>query len=99
MFFKAKYEKMNINDVEKLDSPNIIDVRTKEEYATGHLPKAKNIEMNSLLINPSHFLNKDEKYYIYCQSGGRSSMTCSGLQKEGYDVCDLGGIMSYNFNK
>lgn len=97
MFFSnKKYESININEINNIDKPNIIDVRTKEEYQSGALKNAKNIDMNALIINPSNYLKKDEKYYVYCASGMRSASVCKALEKDGYDVVNLsGGIMQY----
>ncbi len=75
---------------------NIIDVREIYEFASGHIPTAKNIPMTGLLINANSFLDKSKKYYINCQSGGRSAMSVDNLLKQGYDVVNiLGGASEY----
>ena len=41
-------------------------------------------------------LKKEQKYYIVCQSGGRSSQACNTLSKQGFQVINvLGGMGSY----
>lgn len=52
--------------------------------------------MNTLLNDAGKYLSKEKKYYIVCQSEGRSSRTCSLLRKNGYDVINVsGGVGSY----
>lgn len=52
--------------------------------------------MNTLVNDAEKYLSKEKKYYIVCQSGGRSSRTCSLLRKNGYDVINVsGGVGSY----
>lgn len=91
-----KVPSIKVTEVDAIDNPSLIDVRSKEEYQNGHIPNAKNIVMNQLLANPSKYLMKDKTYYIVCQSGMRSKRTVKALLKEGYDVINVsGGTMSY----
>tara|TARA_Y100000022_G_C12927856_1_gene230256 strand:+ start:106 stop:426 length:321 start_codon:yes stop_codon:yes gene_type:complete len=70
----------------------IIDVRTIDEYKSGHIESALNIEWQSIdEINDS--IAKDEKIYLYCRSGNRSGKARNILINMGYkDVINLGGI-------
>ncbi len=88
---------MHINEVKKIKDAKIIDVREPHEYANGTVKGAKNIPMTGLMMNPNEFLEKDEPYYIMCQSGGRSHQVCDVLEGHGYDVTNLeGGYNDYN---
>jgi len=61
---------------DNLDNPNfiIVDVRTPEEYAEGHVEKAINIDFRSENFRDEiDKLNKDKTYLIYCHSGRRSA--------------------------
>lgn len=70
----------------------LLDVRTREEYKSGHIPGSINIPLDELsAIN----IEKNKKLYVYCLSGGRSASACSLLKKHGYDVENIGGISSY----
>jgi rhodanese-related sulfurtransferase len=52
----------------------IIDVRTPEEFAQGHLENAANINYNSTDFSDEiKTLDKNRTYLIYCLSGARSS--------------------------
>ncbi len=91
-----KAPSIKISEVDNQNAPMLIDVRSKNEYQNGHIPRAKNIVMDTLLADPSKYLKKDQTYYIVCQSGMRSKRTVKALIKEGYDVVNVsGGTMSY----
>ena len=88
---------IHVNEMDNLlGKVNLIDIREPYEYARGSLKTAKNIPMGTLLTNPERYLVKDKKYYIMCQSGGRSSRTTRELSKQGFDVINVaGGMGSY----
>lgn len=95
--FGEKGKVININDIDNLlGKIELIDVREKFEFKNRSIKTAKNIPMNELLSNADKYLDKDKEYHIVCQSGGRSSRTCSGLRKEGYNVVNVsGGVGAY----
>lgn len=70
---------------------DLIDIREVHEYKSGHVPKAKNIPMNTLLSNPDKYLKKEKTYHIICHSGGRSRGTVAQLNRAGYQVIDVTG--------
>jgi thioredoxin len=82
-------------------TPNaqILDVRTPDEYSSGHIENADNINWNS-----DSFVAKTDKYdkskpvFVYCMSGGRSHQAAGKLQELGFkNVYELqGGIMKWN---
>ena len=52
----------------------ILDVRTPQEYASGHLEDTINIDYNSRTFQESlATLDKDKTYLLYCRTGNRSS--------------------------
>ncbi len=77
----------------KADSVTIIDVREADEFERGHIPSAKTLPLSGLQQHID-LLSKNEKYYIICQSGGRSAMACDFLSSEGYEVVNVMGGMS-----
>lgn len=84
------------NIYDDLDILNIIDIRDQYMYNLGNIKNSRNIPMNFLIMNPENYLNKDETYYIYCDSGNRSKRTCLILESKGYDVVNiLGGYNGY----
>jgi rhodanese-related sulfurtransferase len=87
---------INVNDLDDLIGKiELIDIREPYEYQSGSLKTAKNIPMGNLLSQPEKYLNKTKTYYIMCQSGARSSRTCSVLSKQGFDVINVSGGMGF----
>ena len=68
-----------------------IDIRNNKSYLEGHIKDAININEYDLLINHKKYLNKNEKYIIYCSSGIRSRMVVANLLRMGYNVENLNG--------
>ncbi len=78
----------------------IIDIRTPYEYQAGHIPNSINIEKELLLSNPNYYLNKEEKYYLYCKSGIRSEKVVKYLNSIGYNTINIpGGYNNYLLRK
>ena len=61
----------------------IVDVRTREEYDSGHIEGAILIPVSELegRINE---LSKEEELLIYCRTGNRSSNSVNILKANGY---------------
>jgi rhodanese-related sulfurtransferase len=60
-----------------------IDVRSPEEYASGHAYRAKNIPLEELTANLDK-LEKNEPVYLICQSGNRSKKAAQMLVDAGF---------------
>ncbi|AZB26978.1 rhodanese-like domain-containing protein [Chryseobacterium bernardetii] len=74
----------------------IVDVRSKSEYAGGHIKGSLNIPVDQLDKNLSK-LSKDKTIITCCASGMRSASAKSILQNNGYkNVHNGGGWMSLN---
>ena len=71
----------------------IIDVRTKGEFDSGHIKGSINIPLQSLQQNMSK-LKKDTPAITCCASGMRSSSARGFLKSKGYEVYNGGGWMS-----
>ena len=92
IFKKNEGQVINVNEIDNLlGKIELIDIREPYEYKEGSIKTAKNIPMNTLVNDAEKYLSKEKKYYIVCQSGGRSSRTCSLLRKNGYDVINVSG--------
>ena len=77
----------------------ILDVRTPQEFYSGHLVDATNIDFYAEdFKNRLQLLRKDIPIYVYCKSGGRSSSAASIMEGLGFaKVYNLiGGITSWN---
>ena len=75
----------------KAKSVIILDVRTAEEYADGHIKGAKNIDVlkDSFGKEALKALPKDKTIALYCRSGRRSKTAAEILSKKGYKVIEL----------
>ncbi|MCI8778030.1 MAG: rhodanese-like domain-containing protein [Bacilli bacterium] len=84
--------KISISDLMLIiDQINIIDIRSIQSYNNNHIPNARNIPLEKLITQPEQYLNKMEKYYIYCQKGLSSENVCSILSNLGYNVISIDG--------
>ncbi|NJM93480.1 MAG: rhodanese-like domain-containing protein [Cytophagales bacterium] len=75
-------------------SIQVIDVRTPSEYGSGHIPKAKNLDVNAHTFSQKiGALPKDGVYVVYCRSGMRSRRAAGIMAKQGFTtIYDLGGV-------
>jgi rhodanese-related sulfurtransferase len=92
---------LNVSEFsQKISEPGVIivDVRTPEEFASGHIEGALNIDFNSgNFANEITRLNPSESYAVYCRSGSRSGQAASIMHKAGFhDVSNLnGGVIDW----
>lgn len=77
----------------------VVDVRTAEEYAEGHIPGSLLLPLDSIGADALSALpDKDAPLFVYCRSGRRSAIAAAQLLEMGYtQVWDLGGILSWPF--
>jgi rhodanese-related sulfurtransferase len=76
------------------DGAQIIDVRTKGEFQSGHIKGSVNIPLQNLDGHLSK-IRKDKPVITCCASGMRSATAKSILQSKGFkDVHNGGGWMS-----
>lgn len=71
----------------------LIDVRSAEEFAGGHLDGAKNIPVQELEARAAEV--PKGKVVVYCHSGSRSARAARLLRERGYEVLDLGAMDSW----
>ncbi len=65
------------------NSVQFVDVRTVEEYKSGHAPKAVNLPLEEL-ENALAKLDKDKPVYVICQTGRRSQKGAEILNQAGF---------------
>ena len=74
----------------------LLDVRTREEYASGHIEGSRNLPLDEIDKVDSVIKDKNAPLYVHCLSGGRSARAAAYLRGKGYrEVHDIGGIGSY----
>ena len=96
------YKKISAEDAKKIiDSEDVIilDVRTQEEYNSGHIENALLLPVNEIPLKAEATLpKKDAKILVYCRSGNRSATAAKSLIGMGYtNVYDFGGINSWPY--
>ncbi len=81
------------------DDPRVvvIDVRTAEEYAQGHIDNALNIDVQSpTFADEIGALASDGRYVVYCRSGNRSAEAVRQMEELGFtEVYDMGGLQAW----
>ena len=87
---------ISIYELKKISSPIIIDIRDNYSYSISHVKNAINIPYYNLLNNYSHYLNKNKRYYLYCEEGKQSLEISKRLNAFGYDTLSItGGFISF----
>lgn len=77
---------------------SVLDVRTKAEFDTGHIPGAINIDVSDAQFEKKvAALKKDRPYLVNCRSGARSTRACLKMTGLGFkELYNLdGGIVAW----
>lgn len=77
----------------------ILDVRTRQEYESGHIPGAILIPNEEIAERAENELtDKDQLILVYCRSGNRSKQASEVLEKLGYTrIREFGGINDWPY--
>ena len=77
----------------KRPGTTILDVRTPQEYAQGHLPGAVNVDVSSPdFAAQVATLDPSAPYAVYCRSGNRSGVAVATMAEQGFtNAYHLGG--------
>lgn len=79
-------EVVNFDVIDRIGSGDkLLDVRKASEYDEFHIEGALNFAHTRLLPNKEK-LDKEPKYFVHCQSGGRSAVAAALLKRSGFDV-------------
>jgi rhodanese-related sulfurtransferase len=98
--FKSPFPSIDIDDYHsdyyKKNNHVLIDVRSPQEFKSGHIPGAKNVPLQGLSNNLKK-VPKNKDVIVVCRSGSRSGMACRILTNEGYDnITNVrGGTMAW----
>jgi len=78
------------------DGAFLLDVRTPEEFAKGHIEGAVNIPVQALAQRMGELPPKERPVVLYCRSGNRSGTAVRMLRKAGYrSLHDLGAMSAW----
>ena len=95
---EVSYRQINMDEaitmMEEESSYIILDVRTPEEFADKHIPRAINIPNETISTEEIPELpDKDQLILVYCRSGNRSKQASEKLAALGYtNIVEFGGI-------
>ncbi|AWA29953.1 thioredoxin [Flavobacterium magnum] len=85
--------------IKNTPQPQILDVRTPEEFNDQHLDNANNVNWNSEdFATKAAAYDQSKPVFVYCMSGGRSKQAAEKLSEMGFKtVYELqGGIIKWN---
>ena len=114
LFLLIGCQKENSKEIQTVDSkvfeeklkttenPQLLDVRTPEEFGVEHLKNAVNSNWNgNSFVADAGKYDKSKPIFVYCKAGGRSSEAASKLKELGFtEIYNLdGGIMKWTGEK
>ena len=85
--------------LETTEKPQLLDVRTPEEYAVEHIENATNVNWNGTdFVTKASNYSKTKPVFVYCKVGGRSGQAAEKLAELGFTtIYNLdGGMMKWN---
>ena len=96
---QQKFESLDTEAFEQVISDTSVvrlDVRSIDEYASGHIAKAINIDVmkDDFKTKATSLLPKDKTIALYCRSGRRSKKAAGILVENGYKVIELNSGIS-----
>ena len=99
---QAKYRRITADEAQVLMQQTqdylILDVRSPEEFAEGHIPHAINIPMEQFGEAPPQELpDRNQTIFVYCVKGIRSMNVANRLAHMGYkNIVEMGGIQDWH---
>jgi rhodanese-related sulfurtransferase len=72
------------------ESPYLVDVRTAQEHADGHIPGAVSVPVDDLRSRLGE-LPRDREIACYCQVGQRGYLAIRILRQAGFQAANVGG--------
>lgn len=100
---ETAYRKITAQEAKELmdaGGVTVVDVRTAEEYAAGHIPDALLVPNETIGdTQPAALPDQDAVLLVYCRSGRRSEDAARKLAALGYKtVYDFGGILDWPYD-
>jgi phage shock protein E len=84
-----------VADIDRVDAPLVVDVRSVEEFTRGHVPGAVNVPFFSYTKLAAIAAPKDRPVAIYCELGPRAAWARWMMRVAGFaDVKHLDGHMA-----
>ena len=95
-FLKGPDINQGVKEFQGTSGGVLLDVRTPQEYQSGHIPGSVNAPLQTLGGKDTLPPNRDAPLFVYCYSGARSSQAVRLLTQMGYtNTKNIGGIAAY----
>jgi len=82
---------MNLTEMLRLPETRVVDVRTPEEFAEGHVPGSINIPLDQVDRRVEEFQSLGSPLILCCRSGARSGRATEFLRSKGLTEVYNGG--------
>ncbi|MBS8264857.1 rhodanese-like domain-containing protein [Mesobacillus boroniphilus] len=97
----GSYTDVSVDEAKELidsEEVQVLDVRTPDEFAAGHIPGAKLVPLQVIESMLSE-LDQDQKYLVVCRSGSRSTQASGILVENGFkNIYNMtGGMNEWKF--
>jgi len=87
---RGEHPQVDVEAVMPASNETLVDVRTPQEFAAGHIQDAVNIPVDDLRSRLGE-LPRDRKIAVYCQVGQRGYLATRILRQAGFDAVNIGG--------
>ena len=85
-----------VEEFRKKKNAVLVDVRSRAEYAEGHVPGSINIPLTEIPDAQEYIPSLDTPVYVYCHSGTRSRYAAMALESLGFENTEnIGGLEDY----
>ncbi len=88
---------MNIETIIRENQGTIIDVRTTQEFRSGHVKGAVNIPLQEIANKTNELKGMKQPLVLCCASGGRSSQATQFLSQQGIECYNGGSWLEVNY--
>ena len=98
-FLKGPDINQGVKEYSVTDGAVLLDVRTPDEYAAGHIPGSLLIPFDEIKVKSDQLpQDKNTEIVVYCRSGRRSAIAAETLISLGYaKIYDLGAVSSWTY--
>ncbi len=85
-----------VEEFKNTEGAILLDVRTREEYAEGHIPESINVPVEEIQNVEEVISDHSIPVFVYCLRGGRAANAVKAMKALGYDNArSIGGISKY----
>jgi rhodanese-related sulfurtransferase len=88
---------MNIEQIIKAKKGTIVDVRTVQEFNSGHAEGSINIPLQEVQRRLDELKNLAQPLVLCCASGGRSGQATQYLKQQGIECYNAGSWLDVNY--